>query len=160
MLYVVLLFSSIVAAIDMPSAESELSVIGVTFKKAVENHDIDTIMQYVANDGIPCVDGVISRKEVEADFKNQNSWLYAYLFSAKLFEEKYADKYHEIALDKFFRLANNINILADLMVVNGRAKDDWGCVRFESSNMHRVPPVCFFKRDGKWTFTDSPYSCN
>lgn len=153
-------FHNIIWANELTRKERELKEIGLHLREAILSHDATVILKYVANDGIPCVDGIIPYDKILNDLKNRNSWLYCYLFSSEVFEKQYKDDLYPMSLDSYFMKAVNVQIEVSFMKDNDKVISDYGCIYYKSSNMEYAPEICFFLKNGKWTFTDSPYNCN
>ncbi|MBI4379507.1 MAG: hypothetical protein HY578_10470 [Nitrospinae bacterium] len=155
---------NIVGAIDendlFQKREKELKEIGAHIRGAVLQHDVEKILKYIANDGIPCNDSIIPLNKVRKDLKDRNSWLYCYLFSAKKFEKIYKDVLYPMGLERFFREASDVQIDVSFMEIKGKKKSNYGCIRYKATNIEYAPEFCFFFENGKWTFTDSLYNCN
>lgn len=139
--------------------EKELKHIGMIIREAILQRDTITFMKYASRDGIPCVDDVVPYRKVKKDLENPNSWLYCYLFSSKDFERKYKDEFYPMGLDRFFREAPNFQIKVSFMDIDGKEDYDYGCIHFVTPTIDYSPELCFFFKNEKWTFTDSPYSC-
>lgn len=145
---------------DFFQKEKDLKKIGLDIKEIILRHDVEKILKYVANDGIPCIDGMITFGKVKEDLNDENSWLYGYLFSSKMFEKKYKDELYPMGLEMFFKNASKIQIEVSFMKIKGKKISDYACIHYKAENIEHSPEFCFFFKENAWTFADSPYSCN
>jgi len=132
---------------------------GFQFRDAVLNGDADVIASFIDEAGIPCVDDHISKDRVLSHLQNRDSWLFAYLFSPMEFEAKFKDAMHPVSLQRYFATAMDLELLISFSESPTRAHSNYACIHFRSSNFAVWPELCFFRRDGRWFLSDSPYDC-
>jgi hypothetical protein len=132
---------------------------GLQFRDAVLAGDADVIASFVHESGIACVDDVISKARVLKDLQNKDSWLFAYLFSPAEFESRFKDALHPVSLQRYFATATDLEPVISFSELPGRGDPNFACIHFRSSNFDVWPELCFFRRDGQWFLSDSPYSC-
>jgi hypothetical protein len=125
---------------------------------AVVSGDAETILSYVDETGIACVDVVIEKARVARDLRDQESWLHAYLFSAEAFEAKHKDS-HPVALGRFFREVADAEPVVSFSTSDASGDIASGCVHFRSSRFEFSPELCFFRKNGDWWLTKSLYNC-
>jgi len=121
---------------------SELNVIAMDVKDAVEREDMNRLMQYVAPSGTYFIDKPYTYAQIDKLISTKGSWLYKHLFVG------------ENSIKDYLNNAKNLKV-----VINHR---DHAAIQisYPSSNYDRLKWIecCFMKINGHWYF-DGIFSC-
>jgi len=141
------------AADGIASSTGDASVLSAAYQlaDAVRTRDVSAFLRLVAREGVPCIDSIVSRQELEKQLRARDTWLGAYFFAPEVFREKFADLARPISFAEFLATAR------DLRVTTRATKDErYPCVRFSASNVKSRPYFCFQRNSDRWVLRELP----
>ena len=111
------------------------------------------LLTLISRDGVLCGDDVISRARVNSDLRRPITPLYKRVFGDS------SRAASELSLRGWFVGHPTATPRIDFIQVDGKVRDDWACVRFRDENSTSPFELCFFRKQRRWTLTNSLYDC-
>ena len=143
--------------------EEELRKIAFDIRKAILQHDVRAILNYVDAEGVMCTDDLVPYKKIEHDLNDPTSYLYMYLFDPARYKEKYGeqDAIRPTALKEFFEKATDLKVKVTFK--SRKFGRNWAAIQYISSisQAGRLGSrrLDFKFSNNRWTIDTGLYDC-
>lgn len=139
--------------------EKEIEAAVARLRTAIVARDVEGVLAFVSAEGMPCVDGTISRETFRRDMRDGGSYLNSRLFDSGTLESRYSSAGHSRSLLDFFRENDAVKPQISFQSYPGKAPYAFPCANFSEGEVLPLS-FCFCKSRGTWWLTDSLYECD
>ena len=135
-----------------PRSNTSLLKAADEFASAVRARDVSALLRFVPQNGIPCSDSPVTRRDLEKQLRTPDtSWLGAYFLAPETFRKKFADPMFPESFAEF--LATNRNVHVAVLDDQDRRSP---CVTFLAGNVESAHSFCFRRYGHRWVLADLP----